>query len=91
VARAEVALCAQLADGLSQPSIMFKAKLQNGQVFVVGRGHASLLTNLDIWHSEPFTDMWYLLIYYQYSFRELYKYVASNIFLESISEDALCL
>jgi hypothetical protein len=24
----------------------------------VGRGHASLLTNLDTRHSEPFTDMW---------------------------------
>ena len=31
----------------------------------MGRGHASLLTNLDTWHSEPFTDIWYLLIYYR--------------------------
>jgi hypothetical protein len=27
----------------------------------VGRGHASLLTNSDTWHCEPFTDTWYLL------------------------------
>jgi dephospho-CoA kinase len=31
----------------------------------VGRGHASRLTNLDTWHSETFTDIWHLLIYYQ--------------------------
>ena len=27
---------------------------------VVGRGHVSLLTNLDTWHSEHFTDIWCL-------------------------------
>jgi hypothetical protein len=25
--------------------------------FVVGRGHVSLSTNLDTWHSKPFTDI----------------------------------
>ena len=25
----------------------------------VGRGHVSLLTDLDAWHSEPFTRIWY--------------------------------
>ena len=27
-------------------------------IYVVGRGRVSLLTNLDTWHSEPFTDTW---------------------------------
>ena len=30
----------------------------------MGRGHVSLLSNLDT-RSEPFTDIWYLLIYYR--------------------------
>ena len=30
---------------------------------VAGRGHASLLTDLDTWHSKPFRDIGHLLTY----------------------------
>jgi hypothetical protein len=40
---------------------------------VVGRVHVSILTILDAWHSKTFRDIGHLLIYYQHSFRDLYK------------------
>ena len=46
------------------------AGVRGGVPGVVGRGHVSLLTNLDKCHSEPFTGIWYPLIYYHHSFRE---------------------
>ena len=30
----------------------------------MGPGHVSLMTNVDGWHSGPFINIWYLLIYY---------------------------
>jgi hypothetical protein len=36
----------------------------------VGRGRASLMTNPDAWHSEPFTDIWYSLIYHRHRLDE---------------------
>ena len=39
--------------------------------FVVGRGHVSLWTDLDTWHSKHFRGIGHLLIYSRHSFRDL--------------------
>jgi hypothetical protein len=36
------------------PSIPKVTTLATAKAWAVGRGHMSLLTNLDTWHSEPF-------------------------------------
>ena len=53
------------------------ARRRSRESCAVGRGHASLLTDLDTLHSKLFRDIGHLLVCSLHSFRDLYRHTAS--------------